>query len=140
MKTASPRASRLHSDGMNAESKTTTRCFDERTDFSARIVYLPFIRNHGFARNDTKGAVFRAFPAFSKAFLEMPKKKTVNLRLKNAVLCFGVVFTNNFAVSVGAFSLTTAREMLGDEKISIIIFAEIIFADCSLISFLSANE
>ena len=115
MKTALSRASRLHSDGMNAEIKATKRCFDERADFSARIVSLPFIRNHGFARNDIKSAVFRAFPAFSKAFLEMPKKKTVNLSIKNAVLCFGVVSTNNFAVSVGAFSLTTAREILGDE-------------------------
>ena len=115
MKTASSRASRLHSDGMNAEIKTTTHCFDERADFSARIVSLPFIRNHGFARNDTKGAVFRAFPAFSKVFPEMPKEKTVNLSIENAVLCFGVVFANKFAVSVKAFSLTTAREMLGDE-------------------------
>ena len=102
---------------MNAESSTTKSRFDEIVDFSARIVSLPFIRNHGFARNDTKGAVFMAFPAFLKPFHKMPKKKTVNLRLKNAVLCFGVVSTNNFAVSVGAFSLTTAREILGDEKI-----------------------
>ena len=43
-----------------------------------RIVSLPFIRNHGFARNDTKGAVFKAFPAFLKPFLGMPKKKTVS--------------------------------------------------------------
>ena len=60
--------------------------------FSAQIVSLPFIRNHGFARNDIKGAVFRAFPAFSKPFHEMPKKKTVNLRLKNAVLCLTFAF------------------------------------------------
>ena len=117
MKTASSRASRLHSEGMKAESGTTKSRFDERADFSARIASLPFIRNHGFARNDTKGAVFRAFPAFLKPFFEMPKKKTVNLSIENAILCFGVVFTNNFAVSVGAFSLTTAREILGDEKI-----------------------
>lgn len=115
MKTALSRAIRLHSDGMNAESSTTKSFFDERADFSARIVSLPFIRNHAFARNDTKSAVFRAFPAFSKAFLEMPKKKTVNLSIENANLCFRVVFTNNFAASVGAFSLTTAREILGDE-------------------------
>lgn len=115
MKTATPRASRLHSDGMNAEIKATKSRFDERDDFSDQIASLPFIRNHGFARNDTKGAVFKAFPAFSKAFLEMSKKKTVNLSIENAILCFGVVFTNNFAVSVGAFSLTTAREILGDE-------------------------
>lgn len=115
MKTASSRASRLHSDGMNAESSTTKSRFDERADFSARIASLPFIRNHAFARNDIKGAAFRAFPAFSKAFPEMPKEKTVNLSIENAILCFGVVFTNNFAVSVGAFSLTTAREILGDE-------------------------
>ena len=115
MKTASSRASRLHSEGMNAESRTTKSLFDERADFSARIVSLPFIRNHGFARNDTKGAVFRAFPAFSKAFLERPKKKTVNLSIENAVLCFGVVSVNKLAVSVGAFSLPIAREILGDE-------------------------
>ena len=117
MKTALSRAIRLHSEGLNAEIKATKSRFDERSDFSARIVSLPFIRNHGFARNDTKGAVFKAFPAFSKAFLEMPKKKTVNLSLENAVLCFGVVSINKLAVSVGAFSLTTAREILGDEKI-----------------------
>ena len=92
MKTASSRASRLHSDGMNAEIKTTTHCFDERADFSARIVSLPFIRNHCFARNDTKGAVFRAFPAFSKVFPEMPKEKTVNLSIENAVLCLTFAF------------------------------------------------
>lgn len=97
---------------MNAESSTTKSRFDERADFSARIASLPFIRNHGFARNDTKGAVFKAFPAFSKAFLEMPKKKTVNLSIENAVLCFGFVSTNKFAVSVGAFSLTTAMRFL----------------------------
>ena len=77
----------------------------------------------------------RLFDAFFKPFHEMPKKKTVNLSLKNANLCFGVVSTNNFAVSVKAFSLTTAREMLGDEKISIITFATY-----PLTSFLSANE
>lgn len=92
MKTVSPRASRLHSDGMNAESSTTKSRFDERADFSARIVSLPFIRNHAFARNDTKGAVFRAFPAFLKAIHEMPKKKTVNLRLKNEILCLTFAF------------------------------------------------
>ena len=90
---------------MNAESSTTKSRFDERADFSARIASLPFIRNHGFALNDTKGAVFKAFPAFSKPFLEMPKKKTVNLNIKNAVLCFGVVFANKYAISVGAFFL-----------------------------------
>lgn len=102
---------------MNAEIKATKSRFDERDDFSDHIASLPFIRNHGFARNDIKGAVFKAFPAFSKAFLEMPKKKTVNLSIENAVLCFGVVSVNKLAVSVKAFSLTTAREILGDEKI-----------------------
>ena len=97
------RTSRLHSEGINAEVKATKSRFDERTDFSARIASLPFIRNHGFARNDTKGAVFKAFPAFLKAFLEMPKKKTVNLSLENAILClrFGLVrfiLTNHFCV------------------------------------------
>ncbi len=92
MKIASSRASRLHPEGMNAEIKATKSLFDERADFSAQIASLPFIRNHGFARNDTKDAVFRAFPAFSKAFLEMPKKKTVNLSFKNAVLCLTFAF------------------------------------------------
>ena len=103
MKIASSRASRLHSDGMNAESSTTKSRFEERSDFSARIASLPFIRNHGFARNDTKGAVFKAFPAFSKAFLEMPKEKTVNLSIENAILCFGVSSANKIAVPVMAF-------------------------------------
>ena len=85
-------AIRLHSEGMNAEISTTKSRFDERADFSARIVSLPFIRNHSFARNVTKGAVFRAFPAFSKAFHKMPKKKTVNLRRKNTILCLTFAF------------------------------------------------
>lgn len=98
------------------KSRRQKSLFDERADFSARIVSLPFIRNHAFARNDIKGAVFRDFPAFSKAFLEMLKKKTVNLSIENAILCFGVVSVNKLAVSIGAFSLPTAREMLGDEN------------------------
>ena len=77
---------------MNAEIKATKSRFDERSDFSARIASLPFIRNHGFARNDTKGAVFKDFPAFSKAFPEMPKKKTVNLSIENAILCLTFAF------------------------------------------------
>lgn len=101
MKTASSRASRLHSEGMNAEIKATKRCFDERADFSARIVSPPFIRNHGFARNDTKSAVFRAFPAFLKPFHEMPKKKTVNLRLKNAILCLTFAFREQICIHGG---------------------------------------
>ena len=98
MKTALSQATRLHSEGMNAEIKATKSRFDERADFSAQIASLPFIRNHGFARNDTKGAVFRAFPAFSKAFLEMPKKKTVNLSLKNAILCLTFAFREQIRV------------------------------------------
>lgn len=101
MKTALSRASRLHSEGMNAEIKATKSRFDERADFSARIVSPPFIRNHGFARNDTKGAVFRAFPAFSKDVHEMPKKKTVNLRLKNAVLCLTFAFHEQIRIHGG---------------------------------------
>lgn len=92
MKTALSRAIRLHSEGMNAESSTTKSRFDERDDFPDQTVSLPFIRNHGFARNDIKSAVFRAFPAFLKAFLEMPKDKTVNLRLKNEILCLTFAF------------------------------------------------
>lgn len=37
-----------------------------------------------------KRADFKAFPAFLKPFLEMPKKKTVNLSLKDAVLCLEI--------------------------------------------------
>ena len=83
---------------MNAEIKATKSLFDERADFSARIVPLLFIRNHVFERNDTKGAVFKAFPAFSKGVHEMPKKKTVNLRLKNAVLCLNFAFREQIRV------------------------------------------
>ena len=92
MKTALSRAIRLHSEGMNAEIKATKSRFDERADFSAQIASLPFIRNHGFARNDTKGAVFKDFPAFLKPFHEMPKEKTVKLRLKNEILCLTFAF------------------------------------------------
>ena len=98
MKTASSRAIRLHFEGRNAEISTTKSRFDERDDFSARIVSLPFIRNHGFARNDTKGAVFRAFPAFSKAIHEMPKEKTVNLSIENANLCLTFAFREQIRV------------------------------------------
>lgn len=112
MKTASSRASRLILREVNAESSTTTSHFDERTDFSAQIVSLPFIQNHAFARNDTKDAVFRAFPAFSKAFLEMPKKKTVNLRLKNEILCLTFAFREQIRAMANAFSLTTAMRFL----------------------------
>ena len=101
MKTASPQASRLHSDGMNAESSTTKSRFDERSDFSARRVSLPFTRNHGFARNNIKSAVFKAFLAFSKAIHEMPKEKTVNLTLKNAVLCLTFAFREQIRVHGG---------------------------------------
>ena len=98
MKTASSRASRLHSEGINAEVKATKSRFDEREDFSDQTVSLPFIRNHGFARNDTKGAVFRAFPAFSKPFLKMSKEKTVNLSIENAVLCLTFAFREQIRV------------------------------------------
>jgi hypothetical protein len=86
---------------MKAKSGTTKSRFDERADFSAQIASLPFIRNHAFARNSTKRWFFKAFGVFSKAFYEMPKKETVNLRLENANLClaFGwehFIFTNRF--------------------------------------------
>lgn len=101
MKTASSRASRLHSEGMNAESRTTKSLFDERADFSARIVSLPFIRNHAFARNGTKGFIFKDFGAFSKAFHKMLKKETVNLSFKNAVLCLTFAFREQIRVHGG---------------------------------------
>ena len=83
---------------MNAESSTTKSRFDERDDFPDQTVSLPFIRDHGFARNDIKGAVFKAFPAFSKAFHEMPKKKTVNLSIENANLCLTFAFREQIRV------------------------------------------
>ncbi len=92
MKTASPRASRLHSEGMNAESNTTKSRFDERADFSAQIASLPFIRNHAFARNSTKGFIFKTFRVFSSRLHGRMKKETVNLSLKNANLCLGGCF------------------------------------------------
>ena len=61
-------------------------------NIAVAVGFIQLIRNHGFARNDTKGAVFRAFPAFLKPFHEMPKEKTVNLSIENAVLCFGIIF------------------------------------------------
>ena len=83
---------------MNAEIKATKSRFDERADFSARIASLHFIRNRGFARNDIKGTVFRAFPAFLKPFQEMPKKKTVNLSIENANLCLTFAFREQIRV------------------------------------------
>ena len=83
---------------MNAEIKATKSRFDERADFSAQIASLPFIRNHGFARNSTKRWFFKAFPAFSKGVHEMPKKKTVNLRLKNEILCLTFAFREQIRV------------------------------------------
>lgn len=109
------RASRLHSEGMNAESSTTKSRFDERADFSARIASLPFIRNHGFARNDTKGAVFRAFPAFFKTFSRNAERENCKFEHRKCSFVFRNHFLNKLAISVGFFSLTTAREILGDE-------------------------
>lgn len=86
---------------MKAESGTTKSRFDERADFSAQIASLPFIRNHGFARNSTKRWFFKAFPAFFKPFHEMPKKKTVNLSIENAVLCLTFAFREQIRVHGG---------------------------------------
>lgn len=61
--------------------------------FSAQIVSLPFIRNHAFARNDTKGAVFRAFPAFLKPFLEMPKKENCKFEHRKCSFVFDLCFS-----------------------------------------------
>jgi hypothetical protein len=76
-----------HFEGMNPEIKATFCRFDARLDSVGWIYPLPFIRNHGFARNGTKGCIFKAFRAFSKAFHRMLKKETVNLSLKNTILC-----------------------------------------------------
>ena len=58
---------------------------------------LPFIRNHDFVHNRTKipfssyfaafSVDFQGFLAFVKPFYEMLKKRTVNLELKNVILC-----------------------------------------------------
>ena len=77
-----------HFEGMNSEIKATLCRFDLRLGFVGWFYSLPFIRNHGFARNGTKAHVFKAFRAFSKTFQKMLKKGTVNLSLKIAILCF----------------------------------------------------
>ena len=64
-------------------------------------VSLPFIRNHDFARNSTKGFIFKAFRVFSSRLHGRLKKETVNLSLKNANLCLGFalvhfILTNHF--------------------------------------------
>ena len=84
-------------------------------DFVGRIYSLPFIRNHGFARNGTKGYVFKAFRAFLKTFHEMLKKETVNLNLKIAILCLNVIWANQADDSAVAFSLNTATRFLRGE-------------------------
>ncbi len=43
----------------------------------------------------------------------MPKEKTVNLRLKNTILCFGVVSVNKLAVSVMAFFFAYSEGDIG---------------------------
>ena len=68
---------------------------------SPDIFSLPFIRNHDFARNSTKGFIFKAFRVFSSRLHGRLKKETVNLSLKNANLClmFALVhfiLTNHF--------------------------------------------
>ena len=70
---------------------------------SPDIFSLPFIRNHDFARNSTKGFISKAFRAFPSRLHGRLKKETVNLSPKNAILC-----TRAFHVlSARAFSLTT---------------------------------
>ena len=46
-----------------------------------------FDHSVGFARNGTKGCIFKAFWVFSKTFHKSLKKETVNLSLKKAHLC-----------------------------------------------------
>jgi hypothetical protein len=104
-----------HFEGMNSEIKATLCRFDLRLGFVGWFYSLPFIRNHCFARNGTKGWIFKDFRVFSKAFHEMPKKETVNLSLKNANLCLGFalvhfILTNHFAAK--GFSLTTVTRFL----------------------------
>ena len=85
----------------NSWIKATQCRFDERLDSVGCIYSLPFIRNHDFARNGTKGLIFMAFRVFSKAFHKMLKKETVNLSLKYAILCLSLCLvhcylTNHF--------------------------------------------
>ena len=66
-------------------------------------VSLPFIRNHNFARNSTKGLIFKAFWLFPDRLIRRLKKKTVNLSIKNEILRlrFGwvhFILTNHFCV------------------------------------------
>ena len=53
-------------------------------------VSLPFIRNHAFAPNSTKCLFFKAFRRFSSRLQGRLKKETVNLSLKNAILCLSI--------------------------------------------------
>ena len=87
---------------------------------SPDISSLPFIRNHDFARNSTKGFIFKAFRVFSSRLHGRLKKETVNLSLKNANLCLGFalvhfILTNHFAAK--AFSLTTVTRFLRSEVV-----------------------
>ena len=92
MKTASSRASRLHSDGMNAEIKASTRCFDERSDFSLRL-YL-----------------------YHLSEITVLHETTQNLRLKNEILCLTFAFREQIRAMADAFSLTTAMRFLRSES------------------------
>lgn len=75
MKTASSRASRLHSDGMNAEIKASTRCFDERSDFSLRL-YLYHLSEITVLHETTQKALFSGlFRLFQNLFTKCRKRK-----------------------------------------------------------------
>ena len=84
--------------------------------FKAESTSLPFIRNHNFARNGTKGWIFKTFRVFSKAFYKRLKKETVNLRLENAILCLNVILVNQSDDSAETFSLNTATRFLRGER------------------------
>ena len=68
--------------------------------------------NHDFTRNSTKGFIFKAFCVFSNCLHGRLKKETVNLSIKNAILCLRVVH----ALGARAFSLTTETRFLRGKR------------------------
>ena len=83
-----------------------------------RIVYpLPFIRNHNFARYGTKGCVFKAFRAFPSHLQGRLKTETVNLSLKNAILCLKLTGLFHFDILfVGCFSSCRGQPSIFHKK------------------------
>ena len=80
-------------------------------------VSLPFIRNHNFARYGTKGCVFKAFRAFPSHLQGRLKTETVNLSLKNAILCLKLTGLFHFDILfVGCFSSCRGQPSIFHKK------------------------